>query len=261
MTAYEYDFFISHASEDKDSAARPLAMALRSLGMKNWFDESVLRIGDSLNEQINAGLTKSRFGILLLSKNFFAKKWPIQEWNGLMARLVSTSDRVILPVWHDIEHEEILNRAPILADRLAARTSDGIDTVAKNLVKAVSSPNIPQTLVGGTWFDREDRDTVYFAGWSEDIVGVYDYGTSSPFGMYRGVFSSGVLNYRWEWLNDELAGGGRMTLLNDSNLLEGEWWYDDPSKPSVPIRYEHFSSEQPTWLGLHTLKELMFGRR
>lgn len=44
----EYDFFVSHASEDKDSFVRPLVHALSALGLKVWYDELSLEIGDSL---------------------------------------------------------------------------------------------------------------------------------------------------------------------------------------------------------------------
>ena len=41
---YIYDIFLSHASEDKDDVARPLALLLQKLGLRVWFDEFELRI-------------------------------------------------------------------------------------------------------------------------------------------------------------------------------------------------------------------------
>lgn len=38
----EYDVFISHASEDKDSVVRPLALALKEKGVNVWYDETRL---------------------------------------------------------------------------------------------------------------------------------------------------------------------------------------------------------------------------
>ena len=43
-TCLEYDVFISHASEDKNSVVRPLAEALVARGLKVWYDEFELRI-------------------------------------------------------------------------------------------------------------------------------------------------------------------------------------------------------------------------
>ena len=41
-----WDAFISHASEDKDEVARPLAKSLEGAGFKIWLDESQLNVGD-----------------------------------------------------------------------------------------------------------------------------------------------------------------------------------------------------------------------
>ena len=56
------DVFISHASEDKESIARPLAEALILAGFLVWFDEYELRIGDSLRGKIDEGLASARYG-------------------------------------------------------------------------------------------------------------------------------------------------------------------------------------------------------
>jgi hypothetical protein len=57
----QWDVFISHASEDKDSFVRPLATELRKNGLRVWYDEFSLRLGDSLNESIKQGT----FGITI----------------------------------------------------------------------------------------------------------------------------------------------------------------------------------------------------
>jgi hypothetical protein len=72
----QWDMFISHASEDKESFVRPLASALKNTGLLVWFDETALTVGDSLRGKIDEGLAQSRYGIVVLSPNFFAKRWP-----------------------------------------------------------------------------------------------------------------------------------------------------------------------------------------
>lgn len=84
-----WDVFISHASEDKGDAARPLANELSSRGLRVWFDETTLELGDSLQVKIDEGLANSRFGIVLLSKAFFEKNWPKRELDGLVSREVA----------------------------------------------------------------------------------------------------------------------------------------------------------------------------
>lgn len=70
----EYDVFISHASEEKEDVVRPLANALKEKGMSVWYDEFELKIGDSLRRKIDQGLSKSRFGIVVISKSFIQKR-------------------------------------------------------------------------------------------------------------------------------------------------------------------------------------------
>ena len=119
-----YDVFISHASEDKESLVRPLAIALRSLGASVWYDEFSLRIGDSLSGSIDKGISNSRFGLVVISKNFMKKPWPDYELRGLVNRDVEEG-RVILPIWHGVTKEQVREFSPPLSDKVALNT-DGI---------------------------------------------------------------------------------------------------------------------------------------
>lgn len=74
----EWDVFISHASEDKEFV-RPLADALIARGLRVWYDEFELKVGDHLRRSIDRGLVRSRYGIVVLSPAFFAKHWPQTE--------------------------------------------------------------------------------------------------------------------------------------------------------------------------------------
>ena len=103
---FEYDVFLSHASEDKDDVARPLALRLQEQGLRVWYDEFELRIGDNLVAKLNAGINASRFGILVLSKAFFAKQWTIHELN-MLERLWVTENRLLFPIWHNITVMEL----------------------------------------------------------------------------------------------------------------------------------------------------------
>jgi hypothetical protein len=119
----QYDVFISHATEDKDDVARPLAEELRKLGLRVWYDELELRIGDSLRRKIDEGLVRSRFGIVVLSPAFFAKNWPQYELNGLVAKEMQDRKTVILPLWHRLSKDEVVRHSPSLADKVALSTA------------------------------------------------------------------------------------------------------------------------------------------
>ena len=129
-----WDVFISHAWTDKEDIARPLAEALRRKGLRVWYDEFTLTLGDSLRRSIDRGLAESRYGVVILSPNFFAKEWPQKELDGLAAREVD-SGKVILPVWHNVKWEDVRRFSPTLADKLAVSTAKGIDAVVEEILR------------------------------------------------------------------------------------------------------------------------------
>ena len=133
--------FISHASEDKESVARDLARELTALGYSVWFDEYSLRVGDSLRTEIDRGLAKCKYGVVVLSPTFFAKSWTRRELDGLVARETESRNRrnLILPVWHNVSLAQVRKYSPILADRVAINTSIGIPAVATRLAEAIAT--------------------------------------------------------------------------------------------------------------------------
>jgi hypothetical protein len=131
----EWDAFVSHASEDKDFV-EPLVRTLMGRGLKIWYDSVSLRVGNSLRETIDFGLVKSRFGIVVLSPHYFAKDWTRQEVNGMFSREIG-GVRVVLLIWHHVTFTEVSRFSPILADRVAVRSSEGLDVVAEKLSRSI----------------------------------------------------------------------------------------------------------------------------
>ena len=56
----------------------------------------------------------SKFAILVLSKNFFAKRWPQRELDGILAKQEITG-ATPLPIWHNISFEEVYEFSPTLS--------------------------------------------------------------------------------------------------------------------------------------------------
>ena len=133
----EFDVFISHASDDKDAVVRPLAEALKNSGLVVWYDEFELRIGDSLRQKIDRGLAKSRFGVVVLSKDFFRKGWTNYELDGLVTRAVS-GEQVLLSIWHNITKAEVIEYSPSLADKLARNTATHtVEEIAQEIIEVI----------------------------------------------------------------------------------------------------------------------------
>ena len=121
--AKEYDVFISHASEDKNDVARPLAHALEVNGLVVWYDEFEMRIGDSLRRKIDKGIANSNFGVIVISRSFISKGWTNYELDGLITRSVG-GEQQLLPIWHNITKKEIMDYCPSILDKIARSTTD-----------------------------------------------------------------------------------------------------------------------------------------
>lgn len=132
-----WDVFLSHASEDKAAVANPLAQALQDRGVTVWLDRAELRIGDSLRRRIDTGLRSSRFAAVIFSEAYFAKGWPQYELDGIVTLTVDGRQN-LLPIWHEIERDQVAAHSPSLADKFARSTSTTpIDDIAAEIADLV----------------------------------------------------------------------------------------------------------------------------
>jgi hypothetical protein len=120
----DYDVFVSHAWEDKEDFVDEFVVELQKLGIKVWYDKEKISWGDSMRARIDDGLKKSKFGIAIISPNYIApeKYWTKAELDGLF-QLESINGKVLLPVWHNITKQQILNYSPIIANKKAMSTA------------------------------------------------------------------------------------------------------------------------------------------
>ncbi len=134
----EYDVFVSHAWEDKEDFADEFVLELRKQGLKVWYDTNKLKWGDSMREKIDKGLSKSRYGVVILSPNYIAehKYWTKAELNGLF-QVETVNGKTILPIWHNLTKKQVVEYSPIIADRkamtTASMTAEEIATELKDL--------------------------------------------------------------------------------------------------------------------------------
>ncbi len=134
-----HDVFISHASEDKDEIVRPLANALINEGLNVWYDEFTLRIGDSLRQKIDQGLAKSRVGLVVLSTDFISKGWTNYELDGIVTRTVS-GEQILLPIWHNITKQQVIDFSPSLADKVARSTATHtVEDIAREIAELLEN--------------------------------------------------------------------------------------------------------------------------
>jgi TIR domain len=165
-----YDVFISHAGEDKEDFVRPLVKLLQSHRVEVWYDEFTLTPGMSLRRSIDAGLMKSRFGVVVLSPSFFGKDWPEWELNGLVQRQLSGTRSVILPIWHNVTHREVAQYSLPLADIIAIQSSAGVEDVVDRLLNTIRPTGSALVAARDVLLDRGYEPPVISDDWWLDVI-------------------------------------------------------------------------------------------
>lgn len=141
MQSKHYDVFICHATEDKDTIARPFAERLRELGLEVWYDEFSLGWGNSLRSAIDEGLQNSSYGIVILSKVFSQKTWTKLELDGMVTTMTTIGKDRILPLRYKITPEDVAKFSPMLAGIFSRSWDEGIEKLSKEVEKIVEKRN------------------------------------------------------------------------------------------------------------------------
>lgn len=140
----EYDVFISHAWEDKESFVNEFVEELIKKEIRVWYDNERIGWGDSMREKIDEGLRKSRFGIAVLSPDYIAdgKYWTKSELDGIF-QLESINGKSLLPIWHNLTKKRVMEYSPIIAGRLAMNTATLTpQEIAEEMAKLIKDKTI-----------------------------------------------------------------------------------------------------------------------
>ena len=94
---FQYDVFLGHSAKDK-AVVRDVAERLRHDELKVWFNEWVLKPGDSIPANIEEGLEHSRVLVLCMSANAFSSDWAQLEAGTFRFRDPLNKDRRFIPL-------------------------------------------------------------------------------------------------------------------------------------------------------------------
>jgi hypothetical protein len=239
-----WDVFISHATEDKEAVAEPLSRALMKAGVSVWYDAFTLRVGDSLMSSIDFGLRKSKFGVVILSQAFFKKDWPQRELRAL-AQKQSATQKVILPIWHDVTVEEVREHFLLLADVVALKWSDGIQTVVDGLLEVITGGAFRKTLENS---DEQFRELATISPrqaidekWKELVKAILDAGSRNqvPIQSNDGEATSQIVN--------ALSQHRKLTESDSESFFMLKKWhfsvtFGGPSQPMEPLDAINFAA-------------------
>jgi hypothetical protein len=90
-----------------------------------------------LRREIDDGLAGCNYGVVIISPNFLNNEWPQRELDGLAAREVAGGKTIILPIWHDIDQAAVAAKSPTLADRVAAKSTEGLPALVEKILQVV----------------------------------------------------------------------------------------------------------------------------
>lgn len=132
--------FISHDTRDKDAFVRGLAHELAKNLCMVWYDEFSLNVGDSLRASIERGLRETKKCIMVLSPNFLSNEgWGRAEFDSVYTREILEKKNLILPIWLNVDVNDVFNYSPRLADRVGLAASLGVPEVARLLANTVKT--------------------------------------------------------------------------------------------------------------------------
>lgn len=112
----KYDVFLSHADADKDSFVEELKKSFDKLGISIFYDKDSIEWGDEWKKKIYEGLSDCKYGVIVVSKNFFDREWTEKELKELLSRQSETGGKLILPIAYEIDLSDIRKKYKKLAD-------------------------------------------------------------------------------------------------------------------------------------------------
>lgn len=134
----EYDVFISHSADDKDSYISELAEELKASGVTIWYDTDNIGWGQSIRKEIDKGLANSKYGIVVISPSFIEKYWTNYELDGILNKEGSTGNQMILPIWHNVTADQVKKYSFSLAGKLALNSAiNTIDDIVGNVKQLI----------------------------------------------------------------------------------------------------------------------------
>lgn len=118
------DFFLSHSREVKVNVAIPLAQMLGNLGFSCWIDRKNIVVGDSIFTSIEKAIQQSFYAVAIVDKNYLSRDWPLKELNLFIAKEEKENRNLIIPVYVNIEKEEVYRQEPRLEGRAFEKVSE-----------------------------------------------------------------------------------------------------------------------------------------
>ena len=241
MSSSKTKIFLSYSHNDSP-IAKNLSLSLERAGASCFMAEKDISAGESWEERIRNELVSADCILILITPRSKSSLWVAAE-----AGAAWVQDKKLVAGLMFVDPNDLIEPIKKRQSRVI-ETPEQIEGLVNELVPSAIH-NID--LLTGRWIDSSDGDTVYFKQVGNNVIGFYDYGSGNrKVGIYSGVIKDRVFDYKWKWLNDQLSGGGKMTLSKDGQELAGNWWNDkNMNKDDLQqVGYQRVSDKMPDWV-------------
>lgn len=131
------DVFLCHAWDDRKGVAQELHDLLEVRGVRVWFSEKDIALGDPFMRAIDKGLANSRVGIVLVTPAMLQTLPKGGVADKELSALLQTER--LVPIVHGTSYDALREVSPLLASRNGlSTTEDSLSEVAAKLAELVT---------------------------------------------------------------------------------------------------------------------------
>jgi hypothetical protein len=156
--------------------------------------------------------------------------------DGLVQRQVNSSNNLIIPIWHKIEKQDILNYSPSLADKVAIKSSIGISKIIEKIDNVLNPKGSTLIVARDYLIGKCFNPPMLTDDWWLDVL---EYPGNT-------VFENDYLKFNIPWLGFEPSERGKFIGQNALQML---WRKNaqqlDISQLSHPDEILNFITSQP----------------
>ena len=104
---FNYDVFLSFRGEDtRDNFTGNLYNAFCKKGIKVFFDDPDLRVGDEISTSLFKAIEESRISIIVFSKNYASSTWCLKELVKIL-ECMEQNRQLVCPIFYKIDPSDL----------------------------------------------------------------------------------------------------------------------------------------------------------
>lgn len=106
-TQFKYDVFLSFSGVDtRNNFTSHLLTALERHGFHTFRDDTKLNRGECIRDELLKAIEGSRISLVILSKNYAASGWCLNELVKIM-ECKKTLQQTVLPIFYNVEPSDV----------------------------------------------------------------------------------------------------------------------------------------------------------